>query len=78
MNGSDEIDFAIVGAGPGGVIALHFTIDAGLRTLLLEKQDAIGGLWAKPWRSEYLSFMMDFPERTALAWTVPGKGGFGL
>jgi cation diffusion facilitator CzcD-associated flavoprotein CzcO len=76
MNGSDEIDFAIVGAGPGGVIALHFTIDAGLRTLLLEKQDAIGGLWAQPWRSEYLSLTTDFPNEQPLP--MPGKGGFGL
>src|SRR5580692_4647938 len=47
MSASDEIDVAVVGGGPGGVIALHYARQAGLRTVLLEKRDTIGGLWAE-------------------------------
>jgi cation diffusion facilitator CzcD-associated flavoprotein CzcO len=47
MSGSDEIDVVVVGGGPGGVIALHYAREAGLKTVLLEKQDTIGGLWAQ-------------------------------
>jgi cation diffusion facilitator CzcD-associated flavoprotein CzcO len=47
MSGPDEIDVAIVGAGVGGVIALYYATRAGLRTVVLEKQEAIGGLWAQ-------------------------------
>jgi cation diffusion facilitator CzcD-associated flavoprotein CzcO len=47
MSGSDEIDVAIVGAGPGGIIALYYARQAGLETVVLEKQDAVGGLWAQ-------------------------------
>src|SRR5579859_2660176 len=47
MSGSEQLDVAIVGGGPGGVIALHYARKAGLKTVLLEKQDTIGGLWAR-------------------------------
>ena len=47
MSGSEEVDVAIVGAGPGGVIALYYAQRAGLKTVVLEKQDMIGGLWAQ-------------------------------
>jgi cation diffusion facilitator CzcD-associated flavoprotein CzcO len=52
MRGSNEIDVAIVGAGAGGVIALYYAIQAGLGTVVLEKQQTIGGLWAQlpPWQ----------------------------
>jgi flavin-dependent dehydrogenase len=44
MSDSDEIDVAIVGGGPGGIIALCYAKKAGLKALLLEKQDTVGGL----------------------------------
>jgi cation diffusion facilitator CzcD-associated flavoprotein CzcO len=47
MSGSDEIDVLIVGGGPGGIIALCYARQAGLKTVLLEKQDTVGGLWAQ-------------------------------
>lgn len=47
MTGSDQIDVAIVGGGPGGVIALYYARQAGLKAVLLEKQDRVGGLWAQ-------------------------------
>ncbi|WP_426436680.1 NAD(P)-binding domain-containing protein [Bradyrhizobium genosp. P] len=47
MTDSDHIDVAIVGGGPGGVIALYYATQAGLKTILLEKQDTVGGLWAQ-------------------------------
>ena len=42
---SDQIDVAIVGGGPGGIIALYYARQAGLRTILLEARDTVGGLW---------------------------------
>jgi cation diffusion facilitator CzcD-associated flavoprotein CzcO len=52
MSGSNEFDVAIVGAGPGGVIALYYATKSGLRTVVLEKQETVGGLWAQlpPWQ----------------------------
>jgi cation diffusion facilitator CzcD-associated flavoprotein CzcO len=47
MTDSDQLDVAIVGGGPGGVIALYYATQAGLKTILLEKQDTVGGLWAR-------------------------------
>jgi cation diffusion facilitator CzcD-associated flavoprotein CzcO len=47
MSDSEEIDVAIVGGGAGGVIALTYARQAGLKTVLLEKQDTVGGLWAQ-------------------------------
>jgi cation diffusion facilitator CzcD-associated flavoprotein CzcO len=47
MRGSEEIDVAIVGGGPGGIIALYYARQAGLDTVLLERQDVVGGLWAQ-------------------------------
>ena len=40
-----ELDVAIVGAGIGGVIALHYARRAGLRARVFEAQSGIGGLW---------------------------------
>ena len=39
------LDLIIVGGGIGGVICLKYALDAGLRTLLLEREDGVGGLW---------------------------------
>jgi cation diffusion facilitator CzcD-associated flavoprotein CzcO len=47
MVASDQMDVAIVGGGPGGVIALYYARQAGLKAVLLEKQDTVGGLWAQ-------------------------------
>ena len=47
MRGSDEIDVAIVGGGPGGIIALYYARQAGLDAVVLERQDVVGGLWAQ-------------------------------
>ena len=47
MTGSDRFDVVIVGGGPGGIIALYYARQAGLKTILLEKRDAVGGLWAQ-------------------------------
>jgi len=44
---SDEIDAAIVGGGPGGIIALYYARQAGLRTILLEARETVGGLWTQ-------------------------------
>jgi hypothetical protein len=47
MTGSDHIDVAIVGGGAGGIIALYYANRAGLKAVLLERQDRVGGLWAQ-------------------------------
>jgi len=47
MFDSDAIDVAIVGGGPGGIIALYYARQAGLRTILLEARDTVGGLWTQ-------------------------------
>jgi cation diffusion facilitator CzcD-associated flavoprotein CzcO len=47
ISGSNGIDLAIVGAGAGGVIALYYAIQAGLQTVVLERQHTVGGLWAQ-------------------------------
>ena len=38
-------DQIIVGGGIGGIISLKYAKDAGLDAILLEKGDAVGGLW---------------------------------
>jgi len=38
-------DLIIVGGGIGGIISLKYAKDAGLDAILLEKGDALGGLW---------------------------------
>jgi cation diffusion facilitator CzcD-associated flavoprotein CzcO len=40
-------DLIVIGAGIGGVIALHYARRAGLRTRVLERQSVVGGLWAQ-------------------------------
>lgn len=40
-------DLIIVGAGIGGIVALHYAKKAGLDVLLLERQAVVGGLWAR-------------------------------
>jgi cation diffusion facilitator CzcD-associated flavoprotein CzcO len=52
MTGSDQTDVAIVGGGAGGIIALYYARQAGLKAILLETRDTVGGLWAQlpPWQ----------------------------
>jgi cation diffusion facilitator CzcD-associated flavoprotein CzcO len=38
-------DLIIVGGGIGGIISLKYAKDSGLDAILLEKGDAVGGLW---------------------------------
>ena len=38
-------DLIIIGGGIGGIISLKYARDAGLDAILLEKADAVGGLW---------------------------------
>jgi cation diffusion facilitator CzcD-associated flavoprotein CzcO len=40
-----EFDVIVIGAGMCGVIFLEYALDRGVRCLVLEKQDTIGGLW---------------------------------
>jgi cation diffusion facilitator CzcD-associated flavoprotein CzcO len=47
MSGPEQVDVAIVGGGPGGIIALYYARQAGLEAVVLEKLDAVGGLWAQ-------------------------------
>ena len=42
---NSDLDLVIVGGGIGGVICLKYAKDAGLRTLLFERRERIGGLW---------------------------------
>jgi cyclohexanone monooxygenase len=42
---SDELDVVVVGAGFAGLYALHKLRGRGLRTLVLEAADGIGGTW---------------------------------
>ncbi len=46
-NMAKPLDLLIIGAGIGGVIALHYARKAGLDVLLLERQGVVGGLWAQ-------------------------------
>lgn len=50
--GAPLFDLVIVGGGIGGVICLKYARDAGLKALLLEREDRIGGLWRDlpPWQ----------------------------
>jgi cation diffusion facilitator CzcD-associated flavoprotein CzcO len=45
MSANANFDLIIVGGGIGGVICLKYAKDAGLRALLLEGRERIGGLW---------------------------------
>ncbi len=47
MNPEAPLDLIIIGGGIGGVVSLHYARQAGLNALLLEKQGAVGGLWAQ-------------------------------
>lgn len=45
MESETTLDLLIVGGGIGGVISLKYARDAGLATLLLERQEGVGGIW---------------------------------
>jgi cation diffusion facilitator CzcD-associated flavoprotein CzcO len=47
MASQEPFDLLIIGGGIGGVLCLHYAKQAGLKTLLLEKQDKVGGIWAQ-------------------------------
>ncbi len=47
MQVNEPLDLIIIGGGIGGVVCLYYAKRAGLNTLLLEKQDVVGGLWAQ-------------------------------
>lgn len=47
MRGDQHLDMVIIGAGIGGVTTLYYARRAGLSALALEKQNVVGGLWAK-------------------------------
>lgn len=44
--GTEPYDVIVVGAGMCGVIFLKYALEGGLRCLVLEKQEQVGGLWA--------------------------------
>lgn len=48
----EQLDVAIVGAGLGGIIALHYARQAGLRARAFDRAPACGGLWRvlPPWQ----------------------------
>ncbi len=45
MPSERPLDLAIIGGGIAGVIHLHYARQCGLDALVLEKHDAVGGLW---------------------------------
>jgi len=45
MTANANLDLIVVGGGIGGVICLKYAKDAGLRTVLLERRERVGGLW---------------------------------
>jgi hypothetical protein len=45
MTAGSDLDLVIVGGGIGGVICLKYAKEAGLKTLLVERRERIGGLW---------------------------------
>jgi hypothetical protein len=47
MKTQNPLDIIIIGGGIGGVISLYYAQKAGLKALLLEKQNVVGGLWAQ-------------------------------
>lgn len=47
MQDGEPLDLVIIGGGIGGVLCLYYATKAGLSAVLLEKQDEIGGLWAR-------------------------------
>jgi cation diffusion facilitator CzcD-associated flavoprotein CzcO len=47
MQQDRPLDVAVVGGGIGGIVCLHYARKAGLDAVLLEKQDAVGGLWRR-------------------------------
>ncbi len=53
----EQLDVAIVGAGIGGVIHLHYARQAGLRARAFERQLGVGGLWRQlpPWQDIQIS-----------------------
>jgi cation diffusion facilitator CzcD-associated flavoprotein CzcO len=44
---NEPLDLIIIGGGIGGVLCLYYARRAGLNAVLLEKQDVVGGLWAR-------------------------------
>ena len=40
---SEPVDVVVVGAGPAGMSAATRTARAGLKTVLIDEQDAVGG-----------------------------------
>lgn len=61
----NSYDLIVVGAGIGGVVALHYARQAGLDAVVLEKSSVAGGLWA------HLPAWQDI-QQPGLDWTVDG------
>ena len=47
MESAEQFELVIIGGGIGGVLSLYYAKKAGLKTVLLEKQSTVGGLWAQ-------------------------------
>ena len=53
---ADVLDVLVVGAGFGGLYALHKLRSSGLRTLVLEAAPSVGGTW---WANRYPGARVD-------------------
>lgn len=76
MQHDQSFKAVVVGAGPGGLVALKELLEAGIRNVcLLEKSDRIGGLFAGSYDGLYLtssaafSMFSDFPIQQGTAST---------
>ena len=62
----EDYDFVVLGAGAGGMTAALVSSIEGMRTLLIEKSDRIGGTTA---RSSGTVWIADNPEQRRLGIT---------
>src|SRR6266852_5335577 len=54
-------DVIILGAGWSGLMACKYCLGEGLKTLVLERRDSIGGVWSFTQDGRYGGEMSDFP-----------------
>lgn len=54
MNSVRETDLAIIGGGISGLGAALAAAESGMTSLLLEKEERVGGLWGSEYRNGFI------------------------
>ncbi|KAF0636593.1 hypothetical protein FPSE5266_20329 [Fusarium pseudograminearum] len=55
----ENIDIAIIGTGPAGLVALKNLREQGFNAVAFERRESVGGLWAYSDNTDYTTALDD-------------------